>query len=182
MIEEEQRQAERKRRERDEQHLYLTAKVWIFSLVQTSTKTASQVITDQTFQQHQGFDLATFEEKNWPPSELPTFRVLKQEPYLKFKARVAQTFNLTPDRIRLWVLVGRQNKTVRPDVPIPDHDPAMSMFNRYESLTYNSNKFVVQLWRLLGTLWQRGHLILGSLWMFAQNKIRSTQSQTQTRL
>lgn len=110
MIEEEQRQAERKRRERDEQHLYLTVKL----------------ITEQSFHQHQGFDLATFEDKNWPPSDLPTFRVLKQEPYLKFKARVAQSMELPTDRIRLWVLVGRQNKTVRPDVPIPDHDPNMS--------------------------------------------------------
>ncbi|PVG02230.1 putative ubiquitin-specific processing protease 21 [Serendipita vermifera] len=111
MIEEEQRQAERKRRERDEQHLYLTVKL----------------ITEQTFHQHQGFDLATFEDKNWPPSDLPTFRVLKQEPYLKFKARVAQSMNLPTDRIRLWVLVGRQNKTVRPDVPIPDNDPNMTV-------------------------------------------------------
>ncbi|CCA77798.1 probable ubiquitin-specific processing protease 21 [Serendipita indica DSM 11827] len=111
MIEEEQRQAERKKRERDEQHLYLTVKI----------------ITDQSFQQHQGFDLATFEDKNWPASEVPTFRVLKQETFVKFKARVAQSVNIPPDRIRLWVLVGRQNKTVRPDVPVPDHDASMTM-------------------------------------------------------
>jgi len=45
---------------------------------------------------------------------------------MKFKARVAQSMDLPADRIRLWVLVGRQNKTVRPDVPIPDNDPALS--------------------------------------------------------
>ncbi|KAG8854609.1 hypothetical protein FRB91_003318 [Serendipita sp. 411] len=73
------------------------------------------------------FDLATFDDKNWPASEVPTFRVLKQEPYVKFKARVAQSMDVSTDRVRLWVLVGRQNKTVRPDVPIPDHDPAMTV-------------------------------------------------------
>jgi ubiquitin carboxyl-terminal hydrolase 7 len=87
-----------------------------------------QLITEKTFHQHQGFDLATFEDKNWQPSDLPTFRVLKQEPYMKFKARVAQSVDLPADRIRLWVLVGRQNKTVRPDVPIPDNDPSLSVF------------------------------------------------------
>ncbi|KAG8830769.1 hypothetical protein FRC17_004264 [Serendipita sp. 399] len=111
MIEEEQRVLERKRRERDEQHLYLTVKL----------------LTDQSFQQHQGFDLATFDDKNWPASEVPTFRVLKQEPYVKFKARVAQSMDVSTDRVRLWVLVGRQNKTVRPDVPIPDHDNTMTV-------------------------------------------------------
>jgi len=29
-------------------------------------------------------------------------------------------------RIRLWVLVNRQNKTVRPDTPIPENESALS--------------------------------------------------------
>lgn len=76
---------------------------------------------------HEGFDLATFDEKNWPPTELPSFRVLKQELYATFKARVAQYFNYTEDQIRLWVLVNRQNKTVRPDTHIPDDETSLSM-------------------------------------------------------
>lgn len=85
-----------------------------------------QVITDETFAQHEGFDLATFDEKNWPPSDLPTFRVLKNETYSTFKARVAQHFNYPENQIRLWVLVNRQNKTVRPDTHIPENEPALS--------------------------------------------------------
>ncbi|KDQ18041.1 hypothetical protein BOTBODRAFT_29357 [Botryobasidium botryosum FD-172 SS1] len=112
-LEEERLAMEAKKRERDEQHLFLTAKV----------------ITDKTFQEHQGFDLAVFEEKNWPLSELPTFRVLKQEPYLTFKARVAQHFKLKDQQIRLWVLVNRQNKTVRPDTPIPENESALTVEN-----------------------------------------------------
>ncbi|TFY70399.1 hypothetical protein EVG20_g2597 [Dentipellis fragilis] len=110
-LDEERLQIEAKRREREEQHLFLTAKV----------------ITDETFSQHEGFDLATFDEKNWPPSELPTFRVLKQETYSTFKTRVAQHFNYPESQIRLWVLVNRQNKTVRPDTHIPENEPTLTV-------------------------------------------------------
>ncbi|KAI4527549.1 cysteine proteinase [Schizophyllum commune Loenen D] len=110
-LDEERMQIEAKKREREEQHLYLTAKV----------------ITDDTFAKHEGFDLATFDDKNWPPSDLPTFRVLKQETYATFKERVAKHFGYPVDRIRLWVLVNRQNKTVRPDAIIPDNEPAWTV-------------------------------------------------------
>lgn len=85
-----------------------------------------QVITDDTFARHEGFDLATFDEKNWPPSDLPSFRVLKQETYSVFKSRVAQHFNYPESQIRLWVLVNRQNKTVRPDTAIPENETTLS--------------------------------------------------------
>jgi ubiquitin carboxyl-terminal hydrolase 7 len=114
-LDEERLQQEAKKKEREEQHLFLTAKV----------------ITDDTFAQHEGFDLATFDEKNWPQSDLPTFRVLKQENYAVFKARVAQHFNLPEPSVRLWVMVNRQNKTVRPDTHIPENEPQLSEWFRF---------------------------------------------------
>lgn len=110
-LDEERLQIEAKKREREEQHLFLTAKV----------------ITDDTFAHHEGFDLATFDDKNWPPSDLPSFRVLKQETYKVFKARVAQHFHYPENQIRLWVLVNRQNKTVRPDTHIPENEPTLTV-------------------------------------------------------
>lgn len=110
-LDEERLQLEAKRREREEQHLFLTAKV----------------ITDETFARHEGFDLASFDEKNWPPSDLPSFRVLKQETYPVFKSRVAQHFHYPENQIRLWVLVNRQNKTVRPDTHIPENEPTLTV-------------------------------------------------------
>ncbi|KAJ6502615.1 hypothetical protein C8R45DRAFT_977205 [Mycena sanguinolenta] len=110
-LDEERLQLEAKKREREEQHLFLTAKV----------------ITDESFARHEGFDLATFDEKNWPPSDLPSFRVLKQETYSTFKSRVAQHFNYPESQVRLWVLVNRQNKTVRPDTPIPENEPTLTV-------------------------------------------------------
>ncbi|KAK7043601.1 ubiquitin-specific protease ubp15 [Paramarasmius palmivorus] len=110
-LDEERLQIEAKKKEREEQHLFLTAKV----------------ITDETFTQHEGFDLASFDEKNWPPSDLPSFRVLKSETYSTFKSRVAQHFKLPENQVRLWVLVNRQNKTVRPDTHIPENEPTLTV-------------------------------------------------------
>ena len=81
------------------------------------------MITDDTFANHEGFDLANFDEL---PSDLPTFRVLKQENYSAFKKRVAQHFNYPENQIRLWVLMNRINKTVRPNTHIPENQPALS--------------------------------------------------------
>ncbi|KAF8348462.1 ICP0-binding domain of ubiquitin-specific protease 7-domain-containing protein [Amanita rubescens] len=110
-LEEERLQLEEKKREREEQNLSLTVKI----------------VTDATFVKHEGFDLATFDEKNWPPSDLPSFRILKQEIYSVFKARIAQHFDYPESQIRLWVLVNRQNKTVRPDAIIHENEPTLKI-------------------------------------------------------
>ncbi|KIK23400.1 hypothetical protein PISMIDRAFT_10907 [Pisolithus microcarpus 441] len=102
---------EAKRRKREEQPLHLT----------------SRVVTDDTFARHEGFDLATFDDKSWPQLNLPSFCVLKQEPYNVFKSRVAARFQLPENKVRLWVLVNRQNKTVRPDMPIPENGPSLTV-------------------------------------------------------
>ena len=111
-LDEERAQMEAKKKEREEQNLFLTAKV----------------ITDETFARHEGFDLAAFDVRSWPLSNLPTFRVLKQTTYGVFKSRVAQHFGYSESQIRLWVLVNRQNKTMRPDAYIPENEPLLSTF------------------------------------------------------
>ena len=83
-------------------------------------------MTEETFSRHEGFDLANFDERGWPASELPSFRVLKEESYSTFKSRVAHRFRVREDKIRLWVLVNRQNKTVRVEKPIPETEPTLS--------------------------------------------------------
>ncbi|WFD43786.1 ubiquitinyl hydrolase 1 [Malassezia psittaci] len=110
-LEEERLQMEARRREREEQHLYLTVRI----------------VTEDIFRTHQGFDLATFDDRVAKPTELPTFRVLKSESFVHFKARLAQQFDLPEQAIRVWVLVNRQNKTVRPDAIVPCNDPSLTM-------------------------------------------------------
>ncbi|KAF9643693.1 cysteine proteinase [Thelephora ganbajun] len=87
----------------------------------------AKVITDETFSLHQGFDLAVFDERNGPLSDLPIFRALKKEKYRVFKSRVARHFAYPESQIRLWVLVNRQNRTVRPDVSIPENEPSLTV-------------------------------------------------------
>ncbi|OBZ75098.1 Ubiquitin carboxyl-terminal hydrolase 21 [Grifola frondosa] len=107
------------KRRLDEERLQIEAK--------KRERRAASVITDQTFAEHEGFDLATFDERNWPATQLPTFRVLKNETYSVFKNRVAQHFDYPDNEVRLWVLVNRQNKTVRPDTHIPENEPALTV-------------------------------------------------------
>ena len=85
-----------------------------------------KVVTDEAFSRHEDFDLAAFDESNLPLSDLPTFRVPKHETYSVFKHRVAQHFGYPESQIRLWVLINRENKTVRPEVCISENEPSLS--------------------------------------------------------
>ena len=55
--------------------------------------------------------------------------MLKTETFATFKQRIAQWFKISERDFRLWVLVNRQNKTIRPDVPIHDSDSSQSALN-----------------------------------------------------
>ena len=52
--------------------------------------------------------------------------MLKTEQFTTFKQRIAQWFKISERDFRLWVLVNRQNKTIRPDVPIHDSEANQS--------------------------------------------------------
>ena len=113
-MDEERTEMEAKRKQKEEPHSFLTVKV----------------ITDETFSRHEGFDLASVDGRNSPPSDLPTFCVLKKMTYSGFKSRVAKRFGYPESRFRLWVLVNRQNRTVRPDMHVPETEPSLSMLNK----------------------------------------------------
>ncbi|OAA66976.1 ubiquitin hydrolase [Niveomyces insectorum RCEF 264] len=96
---------EARRKERDEQHLYIVMKV----------------ITNQTFQQHSGFDLATLDgNPESDPSAARVYRILRSATVQEAIATIAADMSQDPKRVRLWSMVNRQNKTVRPDQPIMD--------------------------------------------------------------
>ena len=93
-----------------------------------------KVITDESFSNHQGFGLAVFDKidkKNPPLSNPPAFHIPKQTTYGTFKSKIDKHFNYHESRIRLWVLENRQNKTLRPDVCIPDNEPSSSMLHEF---------------------------------------------------
>lgn len=114
-FEEEHAAREAKRKEREEQHLYLGVKV----------------ITEETFKSHGGTDLANFEAAPEEPGAPKTYRFLRTAPMQEVVNEVAADLGLDPNRIRLWVMVNRQNKTIRPDQPVMDLTPTVEeTYNR----------------------------------------------------
>ncbi|RUP51143.1 hypothetical protein BC936DRAFT_149693 [Jimgerdemannia flammicorona] len=85
-----------------------------------------QIVTDEIFKVHQGYDLANFDDKT-KQSEIPSFRVKKDESFAVFRLLVADHFQIPVNRFRLWILIKRQNRTVRPYKPIPETEAKSSM-------------------------------------------------------
>ncbi|KIJ59976.1 hypothetical protein HYDPIDRAFT_32705 [Hydnomerulius pinastri MD-312] len=86
------------------------------------------VATSDSFKTHVGFDVASFDDKEGQPSQsLPTFKISIEETFTAFRSRVATHLDLQQDRMRLWVMVNRQNKTTRPDAIIQDNEPTLTM-------------------------------------------------------
>jgi ubiquitin carboxyl-terminal hydrolase 7 len=79
-----------------------------------------QVVDDASFRRHQGFDLSEYSA-----AQVATFRVPKTEPWQSFKLRISKTFGYAEPQFRLWVLVNRQNRTVRPDIPVLEEEPTL---------------------------------------------------------
>ncbi|KAI9758437.1 MAG: hypothetical protein M4579_003067 [Chaenotheca gracillima] len=104
-LDEERTLREQRRREREEQHLYMTV----------------NVISDETFKHFQGLDLAKWDpEGEDDPAGPRNYRVLRTMTIQQFTKLVANDLGQNEDSVRLWAMVNRQNHTVRPDQPISD--------------------------------------------------------------
>lgn len=115
-LDEEAALKEARRKEREEQHLYLSVRV----------------ITTSTYQAHSGTDLATFENPDTDPAAARSYRLLRTSTIKSLTEKLAIEFKDDPRRIRCWVMVNRQNKTVRPDQPVPDPNMTIEdVFHRY---------------------------------------------------
>lgn len=101
---EDKAEALRKKKEREEAHLY----------------TNVGVITEQTFQSHHGFDLFSTELPDDDPALPAQYRVLRTKKISEFAKEIAEERGLNEEAIRFWVMVNRQNKTTRPDQVIRD--------------------------------------------------------------
>ncbi|KAJ3105715.1 hypothetical protein HDU97_007692 [Phlyctochytrium planicorne] len=110
-LEHERAISEQKRKEKEEQHLYLNVKV----------------LLDEQIRDHPGFDLCNFDDKSYPITPLPSFKVKKDETLLSFKQTLSESISVPVERIRLWTMVGRQNKTVRPDTALQEADNEKTM-------------------------------------------------------
>lgn len=103
-IAEETAELVRRRKEREEQHLYMPI----------------QLISDESFRHHHGFDLTSPDLEASDPAAFKQCRVLRAKKLGELAAEVADERGLRPEQVRFWVMVNRQNKTTRPDQPLRD--------------------------------------------------------------
>ncbi|KAK2601922.1 ubiquitin-specific protease ubp15 [Conoideocrella luteorostrata] len=109
-FEEESAMKEARRRELREAHLYITARV----------------ITDDTFRNYGATDLCTFDPNQEVDEASPrSYRVRRTTTMEEFTAQVAEDMGHETHKIRLWLMVNRQNKTIRPDQPTMDLRPTV---------------------------------------------------------
>ncbi|KAL1303014.1 hypothetical protein AAFC00_003329 [Neodothiora populina] len=94
---------EKRRKEREEAHLYMNV----------------QVATKEHFKNYQGFDIVEWkpDEEN-DPAAPKTLKCRKAATLTDFVKQAAEAFSIEPDMIRPWIMVNRQNGTVRPDHPL----------------------------------------------------------------
>ncbi|KAI8331821.1 hypothetical protein EDC96DRAFT_548710 [Choanephora cucurbitarum] len=102
-IQTEERLREIRRKEKEEQHLYLKA----------------LIADDDTFRANTSFDFANFDEKD---NCVYVHKVKKTQTFGDFKKEVADKIQLPPSEFRFWIMVNRQNRTVRIDMPISEED------------------------------------------------------------
>jgi ubiquitin carboxyl-terminal hydrolase 7 len=82
---------------------------------------AVRVITETSFKAHREIDLTTFEgdpESN--PAAAKCYRLLRSTTVQELINKIAADTEQEAYKVRLWVMVNRQNKTVRPDQPLVD--------------------------------------------------------------
>lgn len=124
MFDEERAIREQRRREREEAHHYVTIKV----------------ATEGKIKAHKGFDLINYESQGQDSSPL-VVRFRKDNIVRDLRAEVAKELNVDPNHVRLWVMVNRQNKTVRPDVPLQDLDKSTSITIFFLCILTRSQKY-----------------------------------------
>lgn len=135
-LKEERAVLDKRRKDKEEQHLYLP--VW--------------VVTEAIFNSHQGFDLTSWDSENDDPAKPQFHRVLKVSTVADLIKRVAESQKISPENIRLWVMVNRQNKTVRPDHPLEDGN--MTVETAYVKFGARDRHF--RLWAEQATTFDNG--------------------------
>lgn len=104
-VEEENALKEARRKELREAHLYMVAKV----------------VTNETFKKFGGTDMCRFDASSTEDDSAPkSYRIRKATIMEDFVKQVAEDIGQDPRKVRLWLMVNRQNKTIRPDQPVMD--------------------------------------------------------------
>lgn len=128
-LEEEAAAREAKRKEREEQHLFQIVKV----------------VTEDTFKHHGSTDLTHFDGDAKVDLAAPrTYKINKKASMEEVLSIIGEDINQDPRRIRLWLMVNRQNKTTRPDQPIMDLKPTVG--ETYTRTASSSRDNALRVW------------------------------------
>ncbi|KAL3462575.1 hypothetical protein BJX64DRAFT_258975 [Aspergillus heterothallicus] len=117
----------RKKKEKEEAHLYINV----------------GVLSEETFKSHNGFDLTSFDQSTAEAALPRQYRILKTTKVSEFAEKIAEERNINSHQFRFWVMVNRQNKTMRPDQVI--RDPEMTVEEAYVRYGTKGNPFRVWL-------------------------------------
>ncbi|KMU74630.1 ubiquitin carboxyl-terminal hydrolase 21, variant [Coccidioides immitis RMSCC 3703] len=129
-IAEERAELARRKKEREEQHLYMNV----------------SLISDESFKHHHSFDLTSPDLDPNDPAAPKAYRILRATKVGEFAKQVAEEREVAPEQVRLWVMVNRQNKTTRPDQRLRDME--MSMEQAFNEFGTKNNPF--RLWLEIG--------------------------------
>ncbi|KAK8058688.1 ubiquitin carboxyl-terminal hydrolase [Apiospora phragmitis] len=128
-LEEEAAAREAKRKEREEQHLYQMVKV----------------VNEDTFKHHGSTDLTYFDGDAKVDAAAPrSYKINKKTSMEEVLSIIGEDINQDPRRIRLWLMVNRQNKTTRPDQPIMDLKPTVG--ETYTRTASSSRDNALRVW------------------------------------
>ncbi|KAI7906203.1 uncharacterized protein BX663DRAFT_499233 [Cokeromyces recurvatus] len=86
------------------------------------------VLSDKSFEDYQGFDLATLDDQRLEvSSQVDVFKRPKLEKLNVFKQQLAEHYQLETDQFRLWSVIYRQNKTIRVEQLITTNEERSSL-------------------------------------------------------
>ncbi|KAH8702140.1 putative ubiquitin C-terminal hydrolase [Talaromyces proteolyticus] len=120
----------RRKKEKEEAHLYMNV----------------GVLSQETFQDHHGFDLTSIDLPSGDPALPKPYRILRSKKVSEFADEIGKERGIDPKSIRFWVMVNRQNKTTRPDQVI--QNPEMTIEDAWNRLATKGNAF--KLWMEVG--------------------------------
>ncbi|ORY37639.1 cysteine proteinase [Rhizoclosmatium globosum] len=89
----------------------------------------TKILLEEHVMKHRGFDLCNFDNKAYPVTPVLTIRFKREETVFGLKQAILKEIGggVTVDRLRVWTLVGRQNKTVRPDTLLTTSDDGATL-------------------------------------------------------
>lgn len=106
-LHEERAEVERKRKEREEAHLYMNV----------------SYVTEANYKSWHGIDLVSWDSPDTPEEDSPTvIKVLKTCTIGELMHDIAAALGVGAEFIRPWSVVKRQNETQRPDQPLMQQD------------------------------------------------------------